>query len=302
MLKRNRHYILAGLGLAFFSLFLGVGFQKIDQWNRYEAPADSPAKTAEKGVINTARIANALEAIQADEQSKDTSERARRDLDAQEGAARWTKWSAWAAVVQLFVSGLGLGALIYTLKQTDISLKEARRANRISALEAKRARREAVTASLERVREFTIQNPPLVRVNRPAIWITGYEFPPINMEMGQKLSGEIWAYNAGISEAVISRAEMMVYWGGRLLPMISPLRTATDKIVFPVDRLAYRDAHRFSFEFETVGPLYTLYLIGEIIYSGDEYGRGRHTLFARKYDVDTWSFVPVENVDYEQEA
>jgi hypothetical protein len=153
MLRGYRRYIVAFVIVA---VGLGVAFQKIDYWQRYQPPTEHPTKPAETSVINTARIADALDSMVADQKSADSSERARRDLDAQEGAARWTKWNAWSAIIQLIVSALGLSALIYTLRQTDIALKEARRANRITLIEAKRARREAKDAAIESARALEI--------------------------------------------------------------------------------------------------------------------------------------------------
>jgi hypothetical protein len=74
--------------------------------------AKTSAKSKEKPTnpvtkLALVRVADALESIQHDQKSPDNENRARRDLDAQEGAWRWAKWSAWAAFVQILFTVVG---------------------------------------------------------------------------------------------------------------------------------------------------------------------------------------------------
>ena len=131
MLRGYRRYIAAAFGLVALSILLAVGFQQIDA-ERYQPPAEHPRQALDKRSLDSGRIADVLESIRDDQQSADNSERESRNLDAQEGAARWTKWSAWASVLQVIVSSLGLAALIWTLRQTELSLKAGREANTIT--------------------------------------------------------------------------------------------------------------------------------------------------------------------------
>lgn len=133
MLRGYRCTIPTIVGIAFaLSVALAAGFQYLDYYEAYNTPANPPVQPPNGRVLDTARIANALESMRDDQQSADASEREARGLSANEAQARWARWSAYAAVVQFIVSGIGLVALIYTLRQTDSSLRVARRANLIA--------------------------------------------------------------------------------------------------------------------------------------------------------------------------
>ncbi|WP_156957020.1 hypothetical protein [Sphingomonas astaxanthinifaciens] len=57
-------------------------------------------------------------------------------------AADWAYWAVFWGVASLVLSVLGLVALLRSLLQTERALREARRGNRISLLDGRRARRE----------------------------------------------------------------------------------------------------------------------------------------------------------------
>jgi len=114
------------LGLLFFA------FSWIDHHYVFTPPVERAAQAAETDRPNTLRIATALEGIRAGQESIENTELARRDLNAQEQAARWARYNAWSSSVQIILSAAGLFALIYTLRQTDKALKIAEGANKIS--------------------------------------------------------------------------------------------------------------------------------------------------------------------------
>lgn len=63
---------------------------------------------------NLGRIASALEA-----QNTDTdADRKQRDLNAQEGMAKWAKWMFWAAAAQAILAGIGIVLIWITFQET----------------------------------------------------------------------------------------------------------------------------------------------------------------------------------------
>ena len=123
---RSSIIALAGLGTAIVGSGIGVYYLDnpvVDQTRSQEqiSPTHKIPPPAE-------RIARALEAIEKEQNSAESSERARRDLDAQEGAWRWAKWTAWAAFVQLLLSGAGIAFVVLSLRQGQAGLTAARRA------------------------------------------------------------------------------------------------------------------------------------------------------------------------------
>ena len=130
MLRGYRLYIAAAVGLTFATIGSGVWVYYLDNPIGEKASA-SHYHAPSKGVAPpTERVARALEAIEKGQNSEQNEERARRDLDAQEGAWRWTKWAAWAAVVQLIISAVGISFVVQSLRQGQAGLSAARRALR----------------------------------------------------------------------------------------------------------------------------------------------------------------------------
>lgn len=71
------------------------------------------------------RIAGALEAIEADPHAAADQARSQRDLEAQEGMAKWAEHLFWATVVQIALSVGGLIAIIYSLALNRTATKAA---------------------------------------------------------------------------------------------------------------------------------------------------------------------------------
>lgn len=109
-----------------------------------ERGSNARQRCPEQGDIDRAGIPRSIERIASNPQPKDDGERQQRDLAAQEGMAVWAFWAASVAAIQAALSLLGLGALIYTLRQSDKSLAEARIANEIARDTAKRELRAYV--------------------------------------------------------------------------------------------------------------------------------------------------------------
>lgn len=74
------------------------------------------------------RIAGALETQNAKEPSADDKDRARRDLAAQEGMAKWAKWMFGAAFVETLITALGVCLVYWTLRYTRDAVEQARKA------------------------------------------------------------------------------------------------------------------------------------------------------------------------------
>ncbi|MFZ3018459.1 MAG: hypothetical protein WA056_08400 [Gallionella sp.] len=84
------------------------------------APPASSAVMSPQGtgdlVLSADRIARALEAGVAQREADKSDDRPARDLNAQEEMARWAKVSFFVILASAIVSGLGLFALIYSLR------------------------------------------------------------------------------------------------------------------------------------------------------------------------------------------
>lgn len=138
-----RSYWVAIAAVGLIAAASGVAVQYVDYAEREQPTPQQPYSSPTKPRANIARVADAVESIAADQRSTGEEERSRRDLDANEGQERWARWAAWAGLVQLVLSGGGIILVLQSLRQSDRALREARRANRITLLEAKRSRRES---------------------------------------------------------------------------------------------------------------------------------------------------------------
>lgn len=89
------------------------------------------------------RIAAALEAIEADRYVAADQERAARNLDAQEGTAKWAEYMFWVAGLQAFLSFGGLIALLYTIGLNREATKAAVKAAEAAETAVKVAQKTA---------------------------------------------------------------------------------------------------------------------------------------------------------------
>lgn len=75
---------------------------------------------------------------------------------AAERSARWTEAGFWIGLLGTVLSGAGLTALLISLRQTERSLGEARRGNRIAMKANARATRQSIASNIETQRAIEI--------------------------------------------------------------------------------------------------------------------------------------------------
>jgi hypothetical protein len=131
--RRSRGLLALASGLVLATLGSGVWVYYLDNPITQHARAnenENPANVVTRAEVLPAdqRIARALEAMEKSQNSDESENRARRDLAAQEGAWRWTKWAVWISAVQAILSATGIAFVISSLRQGQASLSAARRA------------------------------------------------------------------------------------------------------------------------------------------------------------------------------
>ena len=129
-------FAIAGYWLMFYSM--GASTARHDERaQRYGAAyaADAVDRVEKQcvGLLGRRLAECATEIVDASRESQ----RSESDLGAQWEAANWVKWAGVLAAAQLFISGLGLYALLETIKQGRNALKRARKANQIARHTAK---------------------------------------------------------------------------------------------------------------------------------------------------------------------
>jgi hypothetical protein len=149
MLRSHRLLITALVGLA---------LQPIGDWchaqtgspNSQQQPAQraEPVAPLDLAPINQSlnRIHKSIEALKAAPESPDEYRRAEGDLIAQEEMARWAMWMTIATIASVLVSGVGVVAVIVTLRQnahnTRIAMMGVKRSSQSIRLAKDTARRQ----------------------------------------------------------------------------------------------------------------------------------------------------------------
>lgn len=134
MPNRNWLQLLAIVGLTFG--LAGFAYAQPIDGNASGQPAASqsqqkPAREAEPKPAPTVqdllqRIAGALEAANSKTESADEREHAQRDLDAQEGMAKWAKYMLWAGGADVVLTVVGIVLIWRTLVHTRKAAESAK--------------------------------------------------------------------------------------------------------------------------------------------------------------------------------
>ena len=136
MLKRYRCIFVATGGLALLLvLFLGAHFGCLDATNTDHYQSDAayggeanPSDKTKNGLADITGMDGYTERIIAKPKPKDSAERENRDLAAQENSAIFAYWVFWAVVLQTFLAGGALIALLVDLSQNRKSAEAQLRA------------------------------------------------------------------------------------------------------------------------------------------------------------------------------
>ena len=164
---------IAGYWLMFYSM--GASTARHDERAQkygaaYAADAVDRVEKQCVGLLGRRLAECATEIVDASRESQ----RSESDLGAQWEAANWVKWASILAAAQLLISGLGLVALLETIKQGRNALKRARKANRIARHTAKMQLRpylhlesvDHLIVWLQTVKQFSVLNPnPTVTIS-----------------------------------------------------------------------------------------------------------------------------------------
>lgn len=122
--------------------------------------ASDSARSVNDLTLSAGRIAQALEASVAQCEAEKTDDRPARDLKAQEEMAKWAKLSFFVVLVSAIVSGLGLFALLYSLRLNQRATTAAQNAVAV-ARESNESQSRAwlsATCGLESPTEGTTQS------------------------------------------------------------------------------------------------------------------------------------------------
>ncbi|MDT8758246.1 hypothetical protein MZO42_06010 [Sphingomonas psychrotolerans] len=137
MSEANRRTILAAVGalsFGFGALLASLSYYQEQHENA--ASTSEAAKRTERrpqqSETNHAGVLGFAQELISNPQPTDDIERANRELAAQENTAAWAFWMTLVTGGQLLLSGLGLGALLATIKQGRDALKRATEANELA--------------------------------------------------------------------------------------------------------------------------------------------------------------------------
>lgn len=188
MLRSNWRYTLAAFGLVVTLGGSATYVYYLDNPKTVEIRSDLDRNPSRIILPASDRIAGALESIADSQNSQENEERARRDLDAQEGMWRWTKWVVWAAIVQLFLSALGIAFVVKSLTQGQKGLAAARRALHHARMANEIARNNArdqlrpYVYFMPEFEEGEHKNRPFVREDKTPFRIKNYgQTPALNL-------------------------------------------------------------------------------------------------------------------------
>lgn len=120
MYPHSRHHITKAYAFWAIITLIHFGAWPVAEAAPLAAPPASSAVTAPQSggdlTLSADRIARALEASVAQREADRTDDRPARDLNTQEEMAKWAKLSFFVVLATAIVSGLGLFALLYSLR------------------------------------------------------------------------------------------------------------------------------------------------------------------------------------------
>lgn len=260
-------------------------------------PPDSVAAEAAGAEASAGASLRALGSIEAairdatpggtERERRLAQEREQRNLTAQKKIARWTKWSAVISLVATFL----LFSTLYVTNRTN---------KLISA-------------------QFAADNPPRLEIKQ--IYLDVESFSKNKEPRANRgISGELWVFNSGSSEAKIHASSICVHIGTQP-PVSRPFENESEAgalLNLRCDKeVRFPSGHGFLKEFVAHGcrgqdidlesamdeaSEMTLYLIGRIVFSNSLSKKSdwnAHMLFCRKYDLKSKRFVPTDDFDYE---
>jgi hypothetical protein len=156
--------------------------------------------------------------------------------------------------------------------------------------------RQEANATAEMMR---VSHRPKIKIRNVVVPGLNYEHPPA------KLTGSLWAHNAGASPAIVAR--LHAQWMFDPLPMQNPATletTAVSEQIIGVGQIAPVQLPEMELADDRWLDLRTgkaLYLVGVIKYWNDDKAVMRRTFFCRRYDFTSGRFGKVQDDDYEYE-
>lgn len=262
----------------------------------HSSPAETAAAVKDKGdpcadpeLSSIQRIACALEAIKARQDSDDESKRAQSDLDAQWKMAYWARCMFWATVLQGLIGLCSLVLIAVTVKYTG----DTARAGIEAAKAAEKAADAAKDQSESLKREFIVAHRPRI-IMMVAQVNSHIANVPMTVRFRIANVGETPANIVAVRHALLA---------------VNYVPAAVDLTPEPIqDTLISGESISWNFTSKEVSVneagapnspgIWDVFCVAEVVYK-DDLGVIRRTGICRRYDRNTKRFVATKDPDHE---